>query len=65
MNGKHKKLAMSLLFQVFWNDKACVIKNTVFPGCFSLSALTYSSLTDVQKFLTPRPFIVSESVNTR
>jgi hypothetical protein len=40
-------------------------KNNVFPGCSSLSALTYSSLTDVQKFVTLRPFIVSESVNIR
>jgi hypothetical protein len=35
-----------------------VVKNTVFPGCSSLLALTYSSLTDVQKFMTPRLFIV-------
>jgi hypothetical protein len=35
-----------------------------FQGCSSLSALTYNSLDDVQKFITLRPFIVSESVNT-
>jgi hypothetical protein len=40
-----------------------MVKNAVFPGCSSLTALTYSSLTDVQKFITRRPFIVSGSVN--
>jgi hypothetical protein len=40
-------------------------RNAVFPGCSSLSALTYSNLTDVPKFITLRPFIVSVSVNTR
>jgi hypothetical protein len=54
---------MSLLLQVFWNDKASVVKNVVFLGCSSLSALTYRSLADVQKFITCRPFIVSVSVN--
>jgi hypothetical protein len=49
MTGKHKKLAMSLRLQVFWNDNASMVENAVFPGCSSLSALTYSSLTDVQK----------------
>jgi hypothetical protein len=42
-----------------------MVKNAVFPGCTSLSALTYSSLTDVQKFITLRPFVVSVSVNNR
>jgi hypothetical protein len=55
---------MSLLLQDFWNDDASVVKNAVFPGCSILSALTYSSLADVQKFITFRPFIVSGSVNT-
>jgi hypothetical protein len=42
-----------------------VVKNAVFPGCSSLSALTYNCLTDVQKFITLGPVIVSLSVNTR
>jgi hypothetical protein len=64
MNGKCKKLATSFLLQIFWNDDVYVVKNTVFPGCYSLSALTHSGLADVQKFITPRLFIVSGSVNT-
>jgi hypothetical protein len=64
MTGKRKKLAMSFLLQVFWNDNTSMVENAVFPGCSSLSALTYSSLTDVQKFVTLRLFIVSGSVNT-
>jgi hypothetical protein len=40
-------------------------KIAIFPGCSSLSALTYSGLADVQKFITLRLFIVSESVNNR
>jgi hypothetical protein len=56
---------MSFMLQVFWNDDVSVVKNAVFPGCFSLSALTYSSLADVQKFITLVLFIVSGSVNTR
>jgi hypothetical protein len=40
-------------------------KNAVFLGGSSLSAQTYSSLTDIQKFVTLRPFIVPEHVNNR
>jgi hypothetical protein len=40
-----------------------MVENAVFLGCSSLLALTYSSLTDVQKFITRRPFIISGSVN--
>jgi hypothetical protein len=40
-------------------------KNAVFPGDFSLSAQTYSSLADVQKVITLRPFVVSGRVNNR
>jgi hypothetical protein len=65
MTGKRKKFAMSLLLQFFGNDNASMVKNAVFPGCSSLSELTYSSLADVQKFITHRPFIISVSVNTR
>jgi hypothetical protein len=65
MTGNHKKLATNLLLQVFWNDEASVVENAVFPGCSSLSALTYSSSADVQKFIALRPFIVSGSVNNR
>jgi hypothetical protein len=36
-----------------------MVKNVVFPGCSSLTALTYSSLADIQKFITLRPFIAS------
>jgi hypothetical protein len=42
-----------------------MVKNADFSGCSSLSALTYNSLTDVQKFITYRPFIILGSVNTR
>jgi hypothetical protein len=64
MTGKSNKLATSFLLQVFWNDKASLVVNAVLPTCSSLSALTYSSLTDVQEFIILRPFIVSGSVNT-
>jgi hypothetical protein len=64
MTGRRKKLATSLLLQVFRKDDVSVVKNAVFPGCTILSALTYNSLADVQKFITLRPFIVYESVNT-
>jgi hypothetical protein len=40
-------------------------KNAIFPGGSSLSAQTYSSSSDVQKFITLRPFIVSGRVNNR
>jgi hypothetical protein len=40
-------------------------KNAVFLDGFSLSALTYNSLADVQKLRTPKPFIVSGRVNNR
>jgi hypothetical protein len=63
MNGKRKKIAKILLLQVFWNEDASVVKNVVLPGCSILSALTYSILADVQKFITLRPFVVSGSVN--
>jgi hypothetical protein len=63
MNGKRKKLATSSLLQVFWNDNVSMVENAVFSGCSRLSALTYNSLADVQKFITLVPFIVSESVN--
>jgi hypothetical protein len=59
------KLATILLLQAFWNDDASVVENAVFQGCSSLSALTYNSLADVQKFVTLRTFIISGSVNTR
>jgi hypothetical protein len=65
MTGKSKKLAMSFLLQVSWNDNASVVENAVFPGCSSLTALTYSSLADVQKIITLRPFIRSGSLNNR
>jgi hypothetical protein len=54
-----------LLLQVFWNDDVSVVENAIFPGCSSLSALTYSGLTDIQKFITLRPFIISGRVNNR
>jgi hypothetical protein len=65
MTRKHKELDTSFLLQVFWNDDVSVVKDAVFPGCSSLIALTYSSLTDVQKFITLRPIVVSMSVNNR
>jgi hypothetical protein len=56
---------MSFLLQVFWNDDALVVKNEVVPGGSNLSAQNYSSLSDVQKFIPLRPFIVSVRVNNR
>jgi hypothetical protein len=56
---------MSLLLQVFWYKDASVVGNAVLPGYSSLSALTYSSLAEVQKFITLRPFVLSEIVNNR
>jgi hypothetical protein len=40
-----------------------VVKTAVFPRLFSLSAQIYSSSSDVQKFITLRPFVVSGSIN--
>jgi hypothetical protein len=40
-------------------------ENAVLPDCSILSTLTYSSLADVQKFITLRPFVVSWSVDNR
>jgi hypothetical protein len=57
------KLAMSFLLQVFWNNDASVVKNVVFLGCPSLTALTYNSLTDIQKFIPLRLFIGSGSLD--
>jgi hypothetical protein len=56
---------MSLVLQVFWDSNASVVKNAVFPGGCSLSAQNYSSLADVQKFITPKMFIVSRRANNR
>jgi hypothetical protein len=49
MAGKREKIATSLLLQVFWNEDASVVKNTVFPGCSSLSAQTYISWAAAKK----------------
>jgi hypothetical protein len=65
MNEKLRKWTMSLVLQVFWDDNASMVKNAVFPGGSSLSAQAYSSLADVQKFITLRMFIVSGHVNNR
>jgi hypothetical protein len=40
-----------------------VVQNAVFPGGCNLSAQPYSSLVNVQKFITPKPFIVSRRAN--
>jgi hypothetical protein len=56
---------MSLVLQVFWDDNASVVKNAVFPGSSRLSAQTYSSLADVQKFITLRLFIILRRANNR
>jgi hypothetical protein len=50
---------MSFVLEVFWDDNASVVKNAVFPGGSSLSAQTYHSLTDVQKYITPKLLTVS------
>jgi hypothetical protein len=55
---------MSLVLQVFSDDNASVVKqNALFPGGSSLSAQTYSSLADVKKFITLKPFILSRHAN--
>jgi hypothetical protein len=63
MAGKREKIDTYLLLKAFWNEDASVVKTTVFPGCSSLSALAYSSLTEIQKFITLRLFVISGSVN--
>jgi hypothetical protein len=65
MNGKLRKLTTSLVLQVFWDDNASVVKKSVFPGGSSLSAQTYNSLADVQKFITLGTFIISRSASNR
>jgi hypothetical protein len=65
MTGKGRKLTMSLVLQVFGDDNASVVKNAVSPGGSIPSVQTYSSLSDVQKLITLRPFIVSGRVNNR
>jgi hypothetical protein len=56
---------MSFLLQVFWNGDVYVIEHAVFPVCSSLTALTYSSLADVQNVITLRPFMRPGSLNNR
>jgi hypothetical protein len=63
MNEKRKKIATSFLLQVFENKEVSIVKNAIFLGCSSLSALIYSSLAEVQKFIILRPLAVSGSVN--
>jgi hypothetical protein len=63
MIGKRKKIATSFMLEVFWHEGASVVKIAVLPGYSSLTALTYSSLADVQKFITLRTLVVSGSVN--
>jgi hypothetical protein len=53
------------MLQVFRNKEASVVKNAVFPGCFSLLALTYGSIAEFQKFITLRLFVILGSVNNR
>jgi hypothetical protein len=62
---KWRKLTTSLVLQVFRDGDASVVKNIVFLGGSSLSAQTYSSSVDVQKFATLRLFIVSKRANNR
>jgi hypothetical protein len=45
--------------------KASVVKKEVFPGGSNLSAQTYSSMADVQKFITLRRVIASRRANNR
>jgi hypothetical protein len=56
---------MSLVLQVSRDDSASRVKNAVVPDSSSLSAQAYSSLADVQKIITLRPFIVSVHINNR
>jgi hypothetical protein len=58
-------LAMSFFLPVFWNDDVSMVEHAVFPGCSRLTALTYNSLADIQKFITVRPFIGSGNLNNR
>jgi hypothetical protein len=62
---KLRKLATSLVLWVFWDDNVSVVQKAVFPRGSSLSAQTYGSSTDVQKFITLRLFIVSRCTNNR
>jgi hypothetical protein len=64
-NWKVRKLTTSLILHIVWDDKASVVKKAVFRGGSSLSAQTYSSLANVQKFITLRTVIVSGRVNNR
>jgi hypothetical protein len=57
MRNSYDPTTLSLLLQVLWNDDVSVVKNAVFLGCSSLTALTYSSLADVQNFITLTPCI--------
>jgi hypothetical protein len=63
MTGMFRMFTTSLVWQVFRDDNASVVKNAVVPGGSSLSAQTYSSLADVQKLITLRLFMVSVRVN--
>jgi hypothetical protein len=65
MDGKFRKFTTSLVLQVFRDDNALVVKNTVFLGGSRLSAQTYSSFADVQKVITLKPFVISGWVNNR
>jgi hypothetical protein len=47
------------------NDTVSMVEHAVLPWCSRLTALTYNSLADVQKFITHRPFIVLGSLNNR
>jgi hypothetical protein len=65
MTETWRKLTKSLVLQFFWDDNVLVVKNAVVPDGSSLSAQTYNSLTDVQKLITLRPFIISVRINNR
>ncbi len=56
---------MSFVLQVSRDDNVSGVKNAVVPGGSSLLAQTYNSSSVVQKFITPKPFIVLRHANNR
>jgi hypothetical protein len=47
----------------FLRKRAFALRSAFFPAYSRLSAQVHSSWADAQKFITPRPFVVSRSVS--
>jgi hypothetical protein len=65
MTGKWRKLTTSSYCKFSEIITPQWSKSAVFPGGSSLSAQTYSSLTNVQKSITLKPFVLSRRANNR